>query len=272
MRRPFGLTLSMLVLSVLSIASAENKAIGQKTPAENKTISQKTLEGLKIRPTVTVTVHQTSPAVTAAFVVRVHIINLTEHGLVLDKIIVEPPVELLAARGLKNWKDGTIAVNNALLNSGDERDFFFTFQRDDSFYLFRTARLTLLPADYDLRVVVFYGQPLTVRGNNVYEVATVHLEPPISSLIVGAIIGALLSTVFLLLSRHREWSTKGGIVTNTALIALAASVSSCIAILLLERLKGVSLPVQVTVQDFSGAIVIGLFSSKLGAWLRKRLV
>ena len=55
------------------------------------------------------------------------------------------------------------------------------------------------------------------------------------------------------------------------MISVAGATSASIALLLLQRLKGLELPINLTITDFYGGVVIGLFSYKIGDWLHKEL-
>lgn len=240
--------------------------------APKPVIGGKALEGLHAGPTVTVTASQISHSITAPFGLHVRILNLTENDISLEQVTVYPPVELLATRALTTWKAGTVTVQNALLNAGYERDFFFTFPPDGAplwVAAWRGQRLTFVPSDYELRVSVGFQIPGSRGASQVDQTTTLQLEPPISSLIAGGIAGALLLAAFMVIVQYKL--TLGESILKAIYIGSSGVVCSIIAVVLLERLRGVNLPVQVTVTDFYGAMVIGLFSAKIGEWLVKQL-
>jgi multisubunit Na+/H+ antiporter MnhB subunit len=86
----------------------------------------------------------------------------------------------------------------------------------------------------------------------------------------GGVLGSLLLALFL--GTYRYLRRKGERklwqeVREAFILFLAGSICAIIAILLLYRFKELPLPINVNVNDFYGAIVIGLFTYKLGDWL-----
>jgi hypothetical protein len=57
------------------------------------------------------------------------------------------------------------------------------------------------------------------------------------------------------------------VIQETLTLAAAGGITAAIVIILLQRVKGLQLPLNLTVTDFYGGFVLGLFSYKIGDWL-----
>ncbi len=132
--------------------------------------------------------------------------------------------------------------------------------------------LTFVPGEYQLRAIVTFKVPPS-NETTVTETTVVTLQPPLVSLIWGGIVGSLLLAAFVgtyrLVREPRDKRVR--LLVQILFLAGAGAVCAVIALILLRRLQGVELPVNVTVADFYGGVVIGLFSFKIGDWLYVRL-
>lgn len=53
--------------------------------------------------------------------------------------------------------------------------------------------------------------------------------------------------------------------------AMKGAVSACVILLLMVRIKDLALPINISINDFFGGVVLGLLSYKLSDWLKKIL-
>lgn len=67
----------------------------------------------------------------------------------------------------------------------------------------------------------------------------------------------------------REFCWKSAI--KSSLLIPAGATSAVILIFILHRYKDLEMPINIQVNDFFGAVVIGLFTFRLGDWLYKQL-
>lgn len=102
------------------------------------------------------------------------------------------------------------------------------------------------------------------------QTAEITLAPPLSAVVRGGILGALFLAIFVPAYRKLHAVKTGRAERTEKPLAqaltffLAGSVVSTITILLLQRLGNLDLPIMITVKDYLGGMVIGLFSYKIG--------
>ncbi len=241
-------------------------------------VGQEALKGLRTGPKVTVSVSQRSHAVTAAVDIYVQVANLTESDVYIKKVEVLMPGEFVSAREAKDWTNPSTDLSDQHLKPGYQRLVPFAIPHQQLKLLtplFNRRLLAFVPADYDLRAVVSYQIPPEPQAQ-VIEVAKITLQPPLSSLIWGGVLGAVLLAVFVSVYRFLRQSPQGhkdlwNAMKGAVGISAGGAVSAIIALLLLQRLKGLELPINLTVTDFYGGLVVGLFSYKIGDWLYKEL-
>jgi hypothetical protein len=108
---------------------------------------------------------------------------------------------------------------------------------------------------------------------------TVQAEPGTEGLFAGAVVGALLGAAFAALMRFegairqlpvpRSARAVGERMGHTSLVGafmfVKASVAAGIVILILQSASGVSLPIQVSVNDFFGALVLALAGDRIAS-------
>lgn len=129
------------------------------------------------------------------------------------------------------------------------------------------------------RIAYSINLPADEKGppadSQVIEIAKITLEPPVSSLVWGGVMGSVLLALFMGIydySRERFSRKTRDMLKKFLTISIAGATSAAIALLLMQRLKGLDLPINLTVTDFYGGVVIGLFSYKIGDWLHKELL
>jgi len=240
-------------------------------------VDTQALKGLEVRPKVEVSIFQRSHVVTAALDIYVKITNLTQDDIFVKNVQVIMPGTFLAARANSGLQGTSQDLSNQKLKPGYQRLVPIPIPQQQLSWLTPIRNRQLLafvPGEYDLSVVVTYTVEPPVDSQTI-EIAKITLEPPLSSLIWGGVLGAVLLALFMGVydysrphTRRKAWDTSKKAVT----ISVAGAVSASIALLLLQRLKGLELPINLTVTDFYGSVAIGLFSYKIGDWLHKELV
>lgn len=88
---------------------------------------------------------------------------------------------------------------------------------------------------------------------------------------MGSVLLALFMGIYDY-SRERFSRKTRDMLKKFLTISIAGATSAAIALLLMQRLKGLDLLINLTVTDFYGGVVIGLFSYKIGDWLHKELL
>jgi len=241
-------------------------------------VDRQALAGLQARPQVAISISQRSHAVTAPLDIYVQVTNLTQSDIFVKNVRVLMPGEFAAARANQGLEDTTSDLSDQQLKPGYQRLVPFTISSQRMNWLtpvWNRRLLTFVPAEYDVSVRVTYNVPPERPDSQAIATAKIILEPPLSSVLWGGVAGATLLALFVGVydfSRQgpsrKFWNALGKAVT----ISAAGSVSAAIAIILLQRLKGLELPINLTVTDFYGGVVVGLFSYKIGDWLHKELL
>jgi hypothetical protein len=140
-----------------------------------------------------------------------------------------------------------------------------------------------LPGSYKVTMILFYGDPVKgidpLKANKDRKVITwveeVYFKPPISSLLVGGIMGSFLLTLFISIFSlknnviDRNWidlMKKNWLVhlIKQIITFLFGSIVSIVSILVIQRVSDFSLPISLKVEDYLGGIIIGMLSLKLG--------
>jgi hypothetical protein len=285
--RKYSLFLSILVTAILN----QNSTLAQ--------IGKDTLKGLQARPTIAVTVSQRSTEVTSPLTVYVRVSNLTEADMVVKQVTLDLPAEFVAARApapVPESDRGTVSssdvttdrkayaalgdisqiLNKPDLGPGFERTVVFRIPPHPISWVTPFMNLHLLtfsPGVYDLLVLTKYEIP-TLHESELPEITKIELTPPLNSIITGGILGAVLLALFVGAYRFRRYVdsyTVTAVAKEIIILAFAGAITATIAIVLLQRLKGVTLPITLVVADFYGGVVIGLFSYSIGDWLYKEL-
>jgi hypothetical protein len=141
--------------------------------------------------------------------------------------------------------------------------------------VFDRRTLFFLPGDYVVRVEVEF-KPAAGFLQSTYATHNVTLAAPLNSLLRGAVLGAILLAIFVptyrrLRASNRQRRSWKDLLGQGLMFLISGSVVGVTAILLLQRMGDLALPVTVAVNDWLGGIVIGLFSYKIGDVLYKQL-
>jgi hypothetical protein len=242
-------------------------------------LESEALKSLQARPQVAVSANQRNASVTAALDIHVLVTNLTDSNIFLKNVEVSMPGEFWAARGIREIDEINKLTENreeVQLNPGNESlvSFYIPHQRSSLIApLLNHQLLTFMPNDYEVRVIVTYQIP-PKRKTVIQDKTKIYIEPTLSSLMWGGVLGSLLLALFL--STFRLWKkttdkTLRQIVGEALVIFLAGSVCSVVVLILIYRFKELPLPINIAVNDFYGGIVVGLFSFILGDWLFLKL-
>lgn len=227
------------------------------------------LGGLQDRLQVALSVSQRSEEVTAGMDIYVEIVNLTEKNVIVEDVEIILPAEVRAIRGNEDLSPKL--SSNRQLNPGNGIQVPLRIpDHPTSLYepLSNHRLLFFFPGDYEVWARVRYSIP-PATPTDVLEIVTIQLKPPLSSLLWGGALGALLSSGFIVLYgglRNTIVSIKKCVQQIVLLFVMGALVS-LIALLLIYRIQDLQLPVAVSINDFYGSVVLGLFSAKAGEWL-----
>jgi hypothetical protein len=236
-------------------------------------ISETALKSYQARPQVSATISQRSRSVTAGCDIHVLVSNLTDKDLRLKSVRIIMPSEFVAARASTVKLETTDL--DVLLKPGQEKLSSYTIPAESTSVfrsLMNNQLVTFIPAEYDTRIVVTYQFPPDPETDHI-EIAKIKLEPPLIALMWGGAIGAMLLALFRFANRwHNDPVSRSrkAFYENLGL-GLAGCVTAVIALFLLFRLQGLQLPISVTVTDFFGGIIVGLFSFKLGDFIFEKL-
>jgi hypothetical protein len=242
-------------------------------------VDNQALMGLEVGPKVEVSVFQRSHVVTSALDIYVKITNLTKNDIFVKNVQVIMPGPFLAAHTNFDLQSTSQDLTNQKLKPGYQRLVPIQIPQQQLGWVTPIRNhqlLAFVPGEYNFSVVVTYApDEIPPVDSETIEIAKITLEPPLSSLIWGGVLGAVLLALFWGVfdysrqgSPRNTWNT----LKKTAVISVAGAVSASIALLLLQRLNGLELPINLTVTDFYGGVTIGLFSYKIGDWLHKELV
>ena len=235
-------------------------------------VADTVLHNLDQGPNVAVTVMQRSKAVTAAFDVRLLVTNLTEVDLFVKKIHLIMPADFVTSRrGQRSVMDYRL-LGEVQLKPGTQRAFAFQIPEfPPPLWPGNFGLLAFTPGDYQLQAVVTYRVPSQVDTDSM-QLVPISLEPPLSSLLWGGAFGAVVLAAFVATYRwKRREEPARAILTEAVATALAGAVCAVVALLLLYRFEGLELPITISVRDFFGGVVVGLFSYKIGEVLYKQL-
>ena len=228
-------------------------------------------------PTLRLSIFQISPSINAPMDGEILLTNLTNKTYDIQNIKIHLPQGLLSIR--PDFKE---TIRNELHSIGgeDERIYSFgvpgvTMSFVDS--IVDTKTLLFVPGQYRLRAEVVLKESGNEKGiRSLYATTELTLEPPLNAVLRGGVIGALLLSLFVpaysvLYNRRNKLSktqfTLQSIVCQFIVYFVSGSIVSITAILLIHRIGSANLPISITVNDYLGGIIIGLFSYVIGNML-----
>jgi len=108
-----------------------------------------------------------------------------------------------------------------------------------------------------------------------YPSATFTVKAPDSSIFIGGVVGAMLLALFVAAERilknpavREDWI---GTSWVTVLMGLRGGLLAIFALLLGKTTQGGGSPVSLSVADFAGGVLVGLFSYPLASWISSTL-
>ncbi len=230
--------------------------------------------GFRELPTLQLTIYQTSKSINAPLDSEIVLINLTNKAYDIKSVKLFLPQSLSAIR-----PDFNEIITDELhaIGGEDERIYSFGIPRVDMPIvesLFDSETLFFVPGKYRLRAEVVLKESGTEKGiRNLYATTELTLEPPLSAVLRGGVIGALLLALFvpayrILYKRQHDDNQGAGALRfafgQFVVYFLSGSVVSITAILLIHRIGSANLPISITVNDYLGGIIVGLFSYVIG--------
>lgn len=227
------------------------------------------------QPRIKLSVYQTNEFLDSQLSISVQIDNLTNSNIAIMEIQAHLP-EMTCGRREESplIKDlsmkGDLEPGNSIIET-------VTFRKGTK-YIFppfmRGDVLLFTPGEYKARVVVKY----LLFGKNemmIEEQIGVKLVPPVASILWGSVLGAFLLALFVVLYEQKQLSPSRGFREagiKVVYMTMLGALCGVIIIFLLLRLKGIMLPITITINDFYGGVVIGLFAYSLGNWLFSKLM
>ena len=146
------------------------------------------------------------------------------------------------------------------------------------------ATLTIRPGDYQLFAVATFSEHddegELLETHSASTVATIPLRPTVWQVIIGVGLGALLLALFKFWSpnaRHdlgidSEKLSRAAAIKLFLKFWISGWIAGAMIVFMTFRMKDVGFPVSITVTDFYGGVVVGLFSYIAGTWLVKKVL
>ncbi len=225
---------------------------------------------LQNRPYLSVHIYQAEASITAALDIDVVLTNLQSKEFEVDSVVIFLPERMKSIRPALNTK---LIETVEPLPPGSQRTYRLAVPSVEipwQKYFYETETLLLAPGDYVVKGLVKYHTSGETARHSMEQTAPITLAPPLSAVVRGGILGALFLAVFVPAYRKLRAAKTGKPTPTEKPLAqaitffLAGSVVSTITILLLQRLGNLDLPIMITVKDYLGGMVIGLFSYKIG--------
>ena len=139
--------------------------------------------------------------------------------------------------------------------------------------LFDFQALLLPPGDYPVIFSVsykpFFEESLFSTKIDTIQ-ASVMLEPPLTSILAGGIIGSFLLALLIYILRIRrgiEW--RDGLL-RFLYDSILAVIVACISILIIHRVDDPSFPITLELNDFLGGAIVGFFAVKVSPFILEK--
>ncbi len=229
------------------------------------------------KPSVSIMVHRVQYSITAAFDIDIVFTNLTNKAFDISDVKILLPESILALRpGVLQQ----FTVQKHMVSEGSERIYRMNIPSVHMPFfeaISNTQTLLFAPGVYNIRAeVAFYESGKEMISQSMYATYELEFEPPLSAVLRGGVLGALLLALFV--PAYRAMNLRSGnrisikgLFLQSLIFFLAGSVVSITAILVLHRIGNLKLPITVAVNDYLGGVVIGLFSYSIGNTLYRQL-
>lgn len=231
---------------------------------------------LRDRPSLSIDVHQIQRSFTASFDIDVILTNLTNKSIDIREVKILLPESMKSIRSNKIKETFDAPIHQ--LKEGSERIYRWGIPRAQMPLLkslYDVETLLFLPGTYVIRSEVVFSESGSSAHQSMYATYELNLEPPLSAVLRGGVLGALLLAFFV--PAYRVIQAKGqrkipikDILSQSLVFFMAGSVVSITAILLLHRLGSLNLPITIVVNDYLGGVVVGLFSYTIGNTLYRQ--
>lgn len=239
-------------------------------------------EGLRARPLVSISADQVSRSVVDGFDLNVVITNPQKDIFSIYSIDIALPSGVEGGRDFER----AITLEQRQLPAGSQLIKSIRVPRRERrwFEISSWSDLFFVPGDYVIRCTIEFGLKRDQNERRyMQETVKVRLEPPLRSIVIGGATGALLLAIFVPAYRIRDalrseaWSflevlSKFARTLGAGLLSyfVGGTVVTTIAVLLLQRLQDLELPVSLSINDYFGGLALGLFSFKVGDVLHER--
>jgi len=229
-------------------------------------------------PLLSMEIHRVKRAVTSDFDIDIKLTNLTDKAIDVKEVKVLLPEVIASTRGSQLEKFRTDLHTVSRGNEKIYRLHIPVYHKTLLAALLDPVTLFFVPGTYILRSEAVFTESGGKGSQSIYAQQDLSLEAPLSALLRGGVLGALLLALFVpayralksLHSGERMSATIGGLFFQGLLFLLSGSVVSITAILLLQRIGNLELPITLDVNDYLGGVVIGLFSYPVGNALYDR--
>lgn len=236
------------------------------------------LKALQIKPKVEIIPFQTKTALGSAITFRVRVTNLTDSYIAVKKIKLVMPPEYLSAFNAefqKEIEEKTLKESGKELDPGNEWQFIFTIPTVRNIWqVFNATYLTFAASEYEVNAIVTY-RVLPGKETDIIENTKIKIEPTLSAIIVGGFVGSFILTILVGFYNYKAEIENLKILPmllKYIFDAMKGAVSACVILLLMVRIKDLALPINISINDFFGGVVLGLLSYKLSDWLKKFLI
>ncbi len=233
-------------------------------------------------PTVRLNLFQSSKSITAPLDCEILLTNLTNKAYDIQSVMIHLPQGLSAIRPDFSGIIRSQAQLHAIVGK-DEIIYSFDIPRVTlSFWesVLDSETLLFVPGQYRLRAEIVLKESGNDKGvRSLYASSQILLEPPLSAALRGGVVGALLLGLFVpayrsLHDRRKkgdpDYKPLGNPLEVFFIYSVSGAVVSVTTILFIHRMGSANLPISVSVNDYLGGIIIGLFSYVFGDALYKK--
>lgn len=195
--------------------------------------------------------------------------NVSGEQIIIKNIIIK--IDDASLDKFKKDVGTCIPPGEPLLSSGQSIEPSCRFEMNDDTSLdFISLQNKLLSAEIRLSVTAKFAG----HEEEFHYYPSINVKAPESSIFIGGLLGALLLAGFVLVETmlrnpmRQEW---GKNLVRTTLLGLRGGIMAMIALIIGKATQSTGSPISMTVTDFNGGIVVGLFSYPLAAWISSTL-
>ncbi|MFZ6743779.1 hypothetical protein ACO0LC_11170 [Undibacterium sp. JH2W] len=266
-KRSLRLYIHLFILLLFCSATAHSENTSPAKTSETKIDTTKTASD----PLIVTANSDPMNRVGHPLFVVINLKNVSNEDISFDNLTTT--IDLASAEKFKNIRacipqqTGDITIRNG---RSIELSCRFEMKDNNISWNLSSWQNTLLSADIRFAVTV---NTKTQEDLNYYP--SINIKAPESSIFVGGLIGALLLAIFVWVETmikqpltRQEWIKS---FLFTVLLGLRGGIMAMIALIIGKTTQSTGSPISLTVTDFSGGIVIGLFSYPLASWISSTL-